>query len=91
MSGYTNNYTDIYQVQPYITFTVSEIFEAINSLDLNPCPGPDAIPNIMFRSCKFSLSVPLCILFNRSLVIGSIPFQWKTSFITPIYKSGNKV
>lgn len=84
------NYADIYHVQPYITFTVSEIFEVINSLDLNPCPGPDGIPNIMLRSCIFSLSVPLCILFNRSLIAGSIPSQWKTSFITPIYKSGNK-
>ncbi|KAL4152733.1 hypothetical protein QTP88_000566 [Uroleucon formosanum] len=88
--GYSKNYADIYQVQPHIKFTVSEIFDAINSLDLNPCPGPDGIPNIMLRSCIFSLTVPLCILFNRSLILGSIPSQWKTSFITPIYKSGNK-
>lgn len=88
--GYSKDYADIYQVQPYISFAVSEIFEAINSLDLNPCPGPDGIPNTMLRSCIFSLSVPLCILFNRSLIVGSIPSQWKTRFITPIYKSGNK-
>ncbi|CAI6359279.1 unnamed protein product [Macrosiphum euphorbiae] len=31
--GYSKDYADIYQVQPYISFAVSEIFEAINSLD----------------------------------------------------------
>ncbi|KAL4153587.1 hypothetical protein QTP88_001420 [Uroleucon formosanum] len=30
--GYSKNYADIYQVQPHIKFTVSEIFDAINSL-----------------------------------------------------------
>jgi hypothetical protein len=51
---YSKTYADIYHPRPYIKFTVSDIFEAINSLDLNQCPGPDGIPNILLRSCIFS-------------------------------------
>lgn len=32
------NYTDVCQ-QPYFKITISEMFEALNSLDFNPCPG----------------------------------------------------
>jgi hypothetical protein len=85
----SKDYIDICQ-QPLINFTVSEIFNALHSLDFNPCPGPDGIPNILLRSCKYSLSIPLCRLFNRSLKVGVFPPQWKNSFITPIFKSGNK-
>jgi len=70
--GYSKNYKDIF-LQPNINFTVSEVFEAINSLDLNPCPGPDGIPNILLQSCIFSLSFPFCRLYNRSLLVGTFP------------------
>ena len=33
---------------------------------------------------------PICHLFAVSLSSGSIPSQWCTHWITPIYKSGDK-
>jgi hypothetical protein len=50
------NYTDVLVChQLYTKITVSEMFETLNTLDFNPCPGPDGIPNILLCSCKYSL------------------------------------
>jgi len=59
--NYSKNFIDICN-QPLIKFSTIDIFEAIISLD--PCPGPDGLPNIL-RSCVYSLSVPICKIFNR--------------------------
>lgn len=69
---------------------VEEIFQSLSTLDLNLCPGPDGIPNILLRSCSYSLAVPIHKLFSHSLSKGIFPFQWKNSYITPIHKSGIK-
>ncbi|CAA9995509.1 unnamed protein product, partial [Nesidiocoris tenuis] len=52
--------------------------------------GPDGVPPVLLRSCADSLSLPLTILFNRSIKEGTFPSVWKESFITPMFKSGDK-
>jgi len=86
--NYSKNFVDICN-QPFIKISTSDIFEAISSLDSNPCPGPDGLPNILLHSCVYSLSVPICKIFNRSLSAGIFPSRWKNSYVTPIFKSGN--
>lgn len=71
-----------------LKLSIEEVFQSLSTLDLNPCPGPDGIPNILLRSCKYSLAVPIHKLFSHSLSKGIFPFQWKNSFITPIFKLG---
>jgi len=34
-------------------------------------------------------SVPICKTFNQSLAACIFPYEWKNSFTTPVYKSGN--
>lgn len=64
-----------------------EVFESLNSLSSTSSPGPDLLPNIFLRNCKFVISSPLLYLFNLSLSTGIFPDTWKTSFIRPIPKS----
>lgn len=58
---------------------VEDVFQSLSTLYLNPCPGPDGIPNILLRSCKYSLAVPFHKLFCHLLSKGVFPFQWKNS------------
>lgn len=37
-----------------------------------------------------SVVKPLTFLFNRSLSTGIFPLKWKSSFVTPIFKSGSR-
>lgn len=51
---------------------------------------PDGIPSMFLKSCRLALVRPLYLLFNKSLSLGHFPDFWKKSFVTPIYKSGDK-
>ena len=35
------------------------------------------------------MTLPLSIIFNKSIHSGKCPFMWKYSFITPILKNGD--
>lgn len=52
--------------------------------------GPDNIPSCIIRNCATSLSTPLCYLFNLSLSESTFPELWKSSFLIPLFKSGNR-
>ncbi|GMT19080.1 hypothetical protein PFISCL1PPCAC_10377, partial [Pristionchus fissidentatus] len=47
------------------------------------CNGsPDKIPNILYCKCKFSVVIPLTVLFNMSLTSATAPSQWKTAHVS---------
>ena len=50
---------------------------------------PDNIPAIIFKMFSYELSIPLTLLFNKSLSLGVCPNKWKLSFIVPIFKKGD--
>lgn len=62
----------------------------IKNLDPNKGSGPDQIPNIFLFNTYKSISVPLNIIFNRSLTESIFPKQFKNSNVTPIFKNGDK-
>ena len=70
--------------------TLGEVFENVLNLIQNKGPGPDDIPAKILVNCVYSLSRPIYLLFKLSLESGVFPEQWKYSFVTPIFKSGNQ-
>ena len=50
---------------------------------------PDNIPSIFFKQFSYELSIPLTILFNKTLSAGVCPDMWKVSYIVPIFKKGD--
>ena len=73
-----------------ITIDPAIVHEKLNSLKSGKAPGPDGWPAEVFKQCSDHLCIPLSILFVKSLESGHLPQDWKTGFITPIYKKGNK-
>lgn len=71
-------------------FSATDLYEKINSLPDKLTTGPDGIPNVFLKKCICSFVNPLLILFNNSLETGSFPEVWKNSFITPIFKAGER-
>lgn len=70
--------------------TESEIVSALNSVSDSVSIGVDNFPQIIAKKCGVSLIKPLLVLFNQSVSNGLVPKVWKKSFITPIFKSGDK-
>lgn len=69
---------------------ISDIYTELNGLKTDRGPGPDNIHPLFLKNCSFVLSRPLQIIFNESLKQGHFPGFWKTSFVVPIHKTGDK-
>ncbi|XP_050311196.1 uncharacterized protein LOC126746844 [Anthonomus grandis grandis] len=69
--------------------SLAEVFDKLGALPNKLMIGPDGIPNILLKNCRYVLSQPLCKLFNLSLISGTFPDIWKEGYISPIFKSGS--
>lgn len=72
-----------------LTIGIGEVFDKLNALNVTKGPGNDGLPPLFFKSCPFVMSSMLWIIFNLSLKTGKFPTRWKSSTITPKYKSGD--
>lgn len=68
--------------------TPEEVFELISHTDCSKASGPDGISGRMLKGVASSIASPLCKLFNMSLSTSTIPVEWKTSNVVPVFKSG---
>lgn len=66
------------------------VLKLLKTLDLGKSGGPDSIPPVFIVNCAESLVVPICIIYKRSLKEGVVPHIWKSAFITPVLKKGDK-
>lgn len=73
-----------------ILIPLENVYEALSTIGNNKKAGPDLLPAIFFQNCHKALARPVHILFNLSLSSGAYPLFWKTSFINPIFKSGDQ-
>ena len=84
-----------------VNFSVEEILSDINitaelvtsivlNLKDNVNSGPDNIPAYFIKKCWTALVKPILIIFKKIVNTGYFPTEWKTSYISPIFKSGNK-
>ena len=67
-----------------------EIVNAIKSLKSTYHCGPDGIPSVIIKECAHLLIYPLSKIFTKSLVEGIFPDKWKTSYVHPVFKQGDR-
>ena len=71
-----------------IDFTIHDVDKALSALDPSGSMGPDLIHPILLKSCHAAVSLPLYLLFSKSLSSSVVPGLWKSSNVSPIYKKG---
>ena len=53
--------------------------------------GPDGIPGVFYKRLADVLSLPLTLVFQKSIHQGKIPDMWRIAYIIPMYKGkGNR-
>ena len=62
----------------------------LNKLDASKASGPDGIPTIILKSLSEEISLPLLLIFNKSLSEGQVPSAWKSAEVTAIFKKGDR-
>ena len=60
------------------------------NLSNNKSPGIDTLHPFFLKNLANTLSVPLSIIYNKSLDTGTCPYQWLEALITATYKNGSR-
>lgn len=84
-----NNRPDIPTLDRLIV-TENMIRDKINNLKPKSSCGPDNINNRFIKDFSKELIPALSIIFNRSLETSTLPDDWRTANVTPIFKKGSK-
>ena len=70
--------------------SVVEVKELIQKLPLKTSSGHDNISNTLLKKLNESITIPLTVIFNKSLEEGKFPDQMKLADIFPLFKSKDR-
>ena len=88
-----NNITPVISSSPNppmsdITFTANGIEHLLKNLKPGKAAGPDDIPTWILKICAVQVAPILQVIFTQSLNSGTLPNDWLTANVIPIYKKG---
>ena len=69
-----------------IDISVESVFWAIVNYPAHKAPGVDTIPTYLLQCVAHIICIPLCNIFNSSIIEIIFPFVWKHSLVTPVPK-----
>ena len=72
---------------PSISFSAHGILE---NLVLRRAPGPDVLTTYIFKHYASKIAPILQMLFTQSVNTSTLPEDWLTANITPVYKKGSR-
>ena len=75
---------------PDIDLNIPNMYQKLSALNPNKTPGPDNIHPYVLKMCSATFSKPLYLLFKQLFTTGTLPRDWKTTIVIPIYKKGVK-
>ena len=73
-----------------IEINEDRVRKCMTKLRADKSPGPDDISPRLLIPIAEEIVVPLTIIFNKSLESGSVPEDWRTANVCPIYKKGKR-
>ena len=87
----TNIFTGETNYNEMDTITVNEngVYKLLHNINPHKATGPDTIPGRLLKELAAHLAPVYTILFQASLNQGTLPSDWKTAHVTPIFKKGD--
>ena len=62
----------------------------MNSLKQDKAAGDDGLSPRLLKALSTELAVPVSIIFRKSLDSGTLPMDWRTANVAPLFKKGSK-
>ena len=75
---------------PSITVLTAGVHKLLCKLKVNKASGPDGLSPHILKLFADELAPMLTCIFNQSLLRGSVPGDWRTAFVAPIFKKGKR-
>ena len=82
--------TDTNNELNFITISEQEVKDVLDNLNVTKACGPDLISPRLLKKGASVLSKPLATVFNRSLLQGYFPSNWKDANVTATHKKEDK-
>ena len=73
-----------------VTFTPNVVLDVLASLNISKACGPDSIPARLLKEGASSICTSLAHLFQMSLNSGTLPSDWTTANVVPVFKHNNR-
>jgi len=86
----TLNLQEAKNIMDKLSFSGELIHEKLMMLDSGKTPGPDGLHPYLLKSCADYLAEPLAIIFQYSYDSGTVPGNWKSANVCPIFKKGSR-
>ena len=67
-----------------------DIITAIGEIKSDAASGPDGMPVTLLKECANELCEPIRLIWSESYYTSSVPEFYKQSFVTPLYKKGDR-
>ena len=74
---------------PKLSFNTTGVELLLHQLNPRKASGPDEIPARLLQTMSKELAPALTAIYNQSLEAGTLPTQWKTAWIAPVFKKGS--
>ena len=73
-----------------VKITTKKVEEKVRKLRKGAAAGPDKIGPQLLQELVKEISSPLATVMRKTLEEGSVPDDWRTANVSPIYKKGPK-
>ena len=73
-----------------INISSAEVKKKLSKLRTDKSCGPDEVHPYILKHLSECMSIPLAIIFNRSIRTGIVPEIWKEGIVTALFKKGKK-
>ena len=70
-----------------ITVDPKGVLKLLNSLNIHKAPGPGGLSARVLKECSSDI---LTLIYNESLVQGTVPDNWRQANVAPVFKKGEK-
>lgn len=89
--GNTNSlHSETPAIMPELEFCVNGIGKLLKNLKPEKAAGPDHIPPIVLKELYIEVSPVLEFLFQLSYDTGTLPREWCTANVSPLFKKGDR-
>ena len=75
---------------PDIVFSVAGVESLLKGVDPKKAAGPDQIPCTLLHELHHELAPCYALLFQTSYDTGVVPEVWRTAWVSPVYKKGDR-
>lgn len=78
-----------YELPSTCNISLSDVKSSLTKLRLTNSIGPDGLSGTFIYNLRSVLCFPLFLIYSKSLCEGVFHDIWKTSTVTPIFKTGD--